>query len=94
MWVSGSPALPLDRIFLPVTELGHPVKAGVSGEIIASWHPEYAVGGKVFSYLYWAEHALVDIDFMKKIGVPINKIPVGVDPGDYITLGLTVRPFP
>jgi NADPH-dependent curcumin reductase CurA len=90
IWLTDSPAAASDRLYLPPTPAGQPVTAGVVGEVVASWHPEFNIGDRVYAYWSWADYVLVDVELMKIYRNPTLRVPDGVAAKDWIALALTV----
>lgn len=59
--------------YLPAIELGAVVRSGGAGVVVASKHPRFSPGDRVFAMLGWQEHAILgDAD-------RLAPIPAGVD---------------
>ncbi|SHH94111.1 NADP-dependent oxidoreductase [Ferrimonas marina] len=72
------------KSYVPHFELGQLMEGGAVGEVIASQHPDFAVGDKVLHMLGWRDLALSD-------GTGVTKLPEGMAPlQSYLgVLGLT-----
>jgi len=90
LWISGSPALALERLYIPQVKVGQPAMAGTVGEVIASWHPDYTVGESVFGYWVWGDYFMLDVGLMEQYSNPTFKVPQGVSGGDFMAMGLMV----
>ncbi len=59
--------------YIPPVELGSVMRSFGYGEVVASEHPNFAVGDKVTGMFGWAEYALVGAQ-------GLNKLPASVNP--------------
>ena len=55
------------KSYMPPVELNATMAGGTVGEVVASKHPEFAVGDKVVGYLGWAEMGVADGSTLRKI---------------------------
>lgn len=65
------------RMYRPTRDVNLPVECGVASEVIASWHPDYAPGDWIMSYVGWTEYAVIDPEDKS---LSVLKIPQGVTP--------------
>ena len=81
-WVKGVPGR-----FDPIP-VGHPMRGGVAGRVVASKHPGYKVGDAVAGFLDWADFTKCrGIDYM---GLALQRIPDGFSLATGLaTLGMT-----
>lgn len=55
------------KSYMPPVELNATMAGGTVGEVVASRHPEFAVGDKVVGYLGWAEMGVADGSTLRKV---------------------------
>jgi NADPH-dependent curcumin reductase CurA len=55
------------KSYMPPVELNATMAGGTVGEVVASKHPEFAVGDKVVGYLGWAEMGVADGSTLRKV---------------------------
>jgi NADPH-dependent curcumin reductase CurA len=55
------------KSYMPPVELNATMAGGTVGEVLASKHPEFAVGDKVVGYLGWAEMGVADGSTLRKV---------------------------
>lgn len=55
------------KSYMPPVELNATMAGGTVGEVVASKHPEFAVGDKVVGYLGWAEMGVADGSALRKV---------------------------
>ena len=55
------------KSYMPPVELNATMAGGTVGEVVASRHPEFAVGDKVVGYLGWAEMGAADGSTLRKV---------------------------
>jgi NADPH-dependent curcumin reductase CurA len=60
--------------YLPAVKIGEVMRSGASGRVVASRHPDYAVGDVVTGLLGWQDYALVK----PTSGGMLTKLPPGV----------------
>lgn len=68
---------------------GQVMRAWGAGEVIESFKPEFKKGDMVAGQLDWKEYALFEDP--PKGGAGLEVLPQGVDPADYLAMGMTVR---
>ena len=55
------------KSYMPPVELNATMAGGTVGEVVASRHPEFAVGDKVVGYLGWADMGVADGSTLRKV---------------------------
>jgi len=55
------------KSYMPPVELNATMAGGTVGEVVASRHPDFAVGDKVVGYLGWAEMGIADGSTLRKV---------------------------
>lgn len=64
---------PDEESYIPPVALGARMRSSGFGEVVASNHPDFAVGDKVMGMMGWTEYALSN-------GQGMNKLPANIDP--------------
>ena len=72
--------------YMPPVRIGEPMRAGSVGQVIASNHPDHAVGELVQTLGGWQDFLVVDPSAM----MGLTKLPAGIDPAMMLSvLGTT-----
>ncbi|KAI5844895.1 hypothetical protein BZA05DRAFT_342633 [Tricharina praecox] len=87
-YISASPALAGERLYIAQRLVGESVLAGAAGVVVASCHDGFAVGDRVGGTWGWSEHVLLDVGKMKLPWAEPTRIPQDVDTEAWLTLGL------
>jgi NADPH-dependent curcumin reductase CurA len=81
-WVRGIPG---KFAAIPV---GHAMRGGIAGRVVASQHPEWRVGDGVTGFLEWQDYSISDGN--DRLGTPLQRIPANVSLASGLaTLGMT-----